>query len=81
MDWAKSNGGITGENIKKGMYANKNWVPKGLEGVCLAANWTNDDHRGINQVNIYKANYKDSGTDVNKVSTVTLDRRDDWLGY
>jgi branched-chain amino acid transport system substrate-binding protein len=81
MEWAKDNGGITGENIKKGMYANKNWVPKGLEGVCLAANWTNEDHRGINQVNIYKANYANGGIDVNKVSTVTLDRRDDWLGY
>jgi branched-chain amino acid transport system substrate-binding protein len=81
MDWAKGNGGITGANIKKGMYANKNWVPKGLEGVCLAANWTNDDHRGINQVNIYKANYENGGVNVNKVSTVTLDRRDDWLGY
>jgi len=81
MEWAKDNGGITGENIKKGMYANKNWVPKGLEGVCLAANWSNEDHRGINQVNIYKANYENGGVKVNKVSTVTLDRRDDWLGY
>jgi branched-chain amino acid transport system substrate-binding protein len=81
MEWAKENGGITGENIKKGMYANKNWVPKGLEGVCLAANWTNDDHRGINQVNIYQGNYSDGSVKVKKVSQVTLERRDDWLGY
>ncbi len=81
MEWAKSNGGITGENVKKGMYAKSNWVPKGLEGVCLAANWSNDDHRGINQVNIYKGNYNGGNVQVEKVNQVTLERRDDWLGY
>ena len=81
MEWAKDNGGITGENIKKGMYAKKNWVPKGLEGVCLAANWSNEDHRGINQVNIYKGNYNGGDIAIEKVSQVTLKRRDDWLGY
>ena len=81
MEWAKDNGGITGENVKKGMYAKKNWVPKGLEGVCLAANWSNDDHRGINQVNIYKGNYNGGDIKIEQVSQVTLKRRDDWLGY
>ncbi len=81
MEWAKKNGGITGENIKKGMYVKKNWVPEGLEGVCLAANWSDDDHRGINQVNIYKGNNVDGKLKVEKVSQVTLDRRSDWLGY
>ena len=81
MEWAKDNGGITGENIKKGMYAKSDWVPKGLEGVCLAANWTAEDHRGINQVNIYKGNYNGGDIKIEKVSQVTLKRRDDWLGY
>ena len=81
MEWAQANGGITGENVKKGMYANKNWVPNGLEGVCLAANWTNEDHRGINQVNIYKGNYNGGDIKIEQVSQVTLKRRDDWLGY
>lgn len=81
MEWAKENGGITGENIKKGMYVKKNWVPKGLEGVCLAANWSKDDHRGVNQVNIYKGNYNKGNVTAEKVSVVTLERRDDWLGY
>ena len=81
MEWAKDNGGITGENVKKGMYAKKNWVPKGLEGVCLAANWSNDDHRGINQVNVYKGNYNGGDIKIEQVSQVTLKRRDDWLGY
>ena len=81
MEWAKDNGGITGENVKKGMYVHKDWVPKGLEGVCLAANWTSDDHRGINQVNIYKGNYNGGDIKIEQESQVTLKRRDDWLGY
>lgn len=81
MEWAKDNGGITGENVKKGMYAKNNWVPEGLEGVCLAANWSNEDHRGINQVNIYKGNYNGGDIKIEQVSQVTLKRRDDWLGY
>ncbi|MCP4323810.1 MAG: ABC transporter substrate-binding protein [Alteromonadales bacterium] len=81
MEWAKENGGITGENVKKGMYAKKNWVPEGLEGVCLSANWSSVDHRGINQVNIYKGNYNGGDIQIKKESQVTLERRDDWLGY
>lgn len=81
MQWAKKNGGITGENIKKGMYARKNWVPEGLDGVCLAANWSPEDHRGVNQVNIYKGNYNGGDIKVERVNQVTLERRVDWLGY
>lgn len=81
MEWAKNNGGITGENVKKGMYAKKNWVPKGLEGVCLQANFSIDDHRGVNQVNVYKGNYNKGKVQIEKVSQVTLKRRADWLGY
>ncbi|OUR78222.1 branched-chain amino acid ABC transporter substrate-binding protein [Colwellia psychrerythraea] len=81
MEWAEENGGITGENIKKGMYVKSDWVPKGLEGVCLPATWKADDHRGINKINIYNANYENGSVKVNKVSTVTVERRDDWLGY
>jgi branched-chain amino acid transport system substrate-binding protein len=81
MEWAKDNGGVTGENVKKGMYARQNWVPKGLEGVCLAATWTAEDHRGINQVNIYKGNFNGGDVTVEKVNQVTLERRVDWLGY
>ena len=81
MEWAKKNGGITGANIKRGMYAVKDWEPKGLEGACMPATWTNEDHRGINTVNIYKGNYVDGEVKIDKVSEVTLERRDDWLGY
>src|SRR4051812_28199158 len=47
MDWAAQNGGVTGPNVKKGFYAKKDWVPAGLEGVCLPSTWTENDHRGM----------------------------------
>ncbi|QIZ75955.1 ABC transporter substrate-binding protein [Ferrimonas lipolytica] len=81
MLWAKKNGGITGENVRNGMYATKDWVPAGLEGVCLPATWTAEDHRGINQVNIYKGNYNAGDVKIEKVTEVTLERRADWLGF
>ena len=81
MEWAKENGGITGPNIKQGMYARTNWVPKGLEGVCMPATWTAEDHRGINTVNIYSGEAHDGDVKVTKLETITLPRRDDWLGY
>ena len=81
MEWAKDNGGITGPNVKKGMYARKDWVPSGLEGVCLPATWAADDHRGIAEVNIYKGNYNKGDISIERVDTVSLERRPDWLGY
>lgn len=81
MEWAKKNGGITGENIKKGMYATKSWIPQGLEGACMPATWTQEDHRGINNVNIYKGNYVNGEVKIDKVSEITLERREDWLGF
>ncbi|WP_416351551.1 ABC transporter substrate-binding protein [Parashewanella curva] len=81
MEWAKDNGGITGANVKKGMYATQNWVPKGLEGVCLPATWKDDDHRGIAEVNIYKGNFDKDNVSIEQVDTVSLERRADWLGY
>ncbi|MBY6094084.1 ABC transporter substrate-binding protein [Ferrimonas balearica] len=81
MEWAKANGGITGENIKAGMYARKDWVPAGLEGVCLPATWAANDHRGVSQVNIYKGNYNGGDILIEPVSQMTLERRADWLGF
>ena len=47
MEWAKANGGITGKGIRDGMYQKSEWVPEGLEGVCLPSTWTPEDHRGL----------------------------------
>ena len=35
MEQAMNSDDFTGEGIKKAMYKKENWVPKGLEGVCL----------------------------------------------
>ena len=55
MAWAAANGGISGPGIRDGMYQKRDWVPDGLEGACAPATWTPDDHRGFNQIRIYRA--------------------------
>lgn len=94
MEWADKNGGITGENIKKGMYQIKDWVPAGLEGVCPAGTWTETDHRGHMDVYVYQANVKedpnasadvatllkDGTIGMTKLFDAKLPRKDEWLG-
>jgi branched-chain amino acid transport system substrate-binding protein len=93
LDWAAANGGATGENVAKGFYQKKDWVPAGMEGVCNASTWTEKDHRGTLKVDLYRA--KISGTtdgDLNelmskgaikleKVKTVELPRKPEWFGW
>jgi branched-chain amino acid transport system substrate-binding protein len=81
MEWAKENGGITGENIRNGMYARKDWVPAGLEGVCIPSTWTPEDHRGVMTSFIYQGHVKGGEVSIEKIAETTLPRRDDWLGY
>ena len=80
MDWAKANGDLTGKNIRDGMYQRKDWVPAGLEGVCTPSTWTNEDHRGLTQVTINSGSMKDGKAIIEKIATIDLPRRDDWLG-
>jgi branched-chain amino acid transport system substrate-binding protein len=80
MEWAKANGGITGENIRKGMYAKQDWVPKGLEGVCIPSTWTPTDHRGTMTVSINRGNFENGKVKVEKVADTVLKREDRWLG-
>ena len=81
MEWAKANGGLTGENIRNGMYAKQDWVPAGLEGVCLPSTWTAEDHRGLMTVAINRGSVTDDGVVIERVAETTLPRRDDWIGY
>ncbi|MGI9337580.1 MAG: ABC transporter substrate-binding protein [Gammaproteobacteria bacterium] len=82
MEWAlENNGEITGAGIKQGMYARTNWVPKGLEGVCIPSTWTEKDHRGTMRVNVYSGVVKNGKAEVSKVAETTLPRREDWLGF
>ncbi|WP_299440509.1 ABC transporter substrate-binding protein [uncultured Rhodospira sp.] len=81
MEWAKENGGITGPNIKQGMYARTDWVPEGLEGVCIPSTWTAEDHRGTMTVNVYRGTNVGGEVGIERVAQTTLPRRDDWLGW
>lgn len=81
MEWAKANGGLTGANIKKGMETRKDWVPAGLEGVCMPSTWTETDHRGTTVVSVNRGSFIDGKVVIELVDTVSLPRRDDWIGY
>ena len=74
-------GGVTGPNIKASMYKKSNWVPAGLEGVCLPSSWKADDHRGSTQVMVYQADVKGGAISMHKVHSVELPRRPEWLGW
>ncbi|WP_029010025.1 ABC transporter substrate-binding protein [Azospirillum halopraeferens] len=93
MDWAVQNGGVNGPNIKKGMYQKTDWVPAGLEGVCVPSTWTDADHRGTNVVNLYRAKVtgpteaavpelmKSGATALEKIATIEVPRKAEWLGW
>ncbi|MGO4717109.1 ABC transporter substrate-binding protein [Bradyrhizobium sp. 2TAF24] len=93
LDWALKNGGATGDNVVKGFYQKKDWVPAGLEGVCSPSTWTDKDHRGTMKVDLYRAKVTGSTDgDLNdlmakgvikleKVKTVELPRKPEWLGW
>ena len=82
MEWADANGGIDGPNIKKGMYAKKNWVPKGLEGVCPPGTWTAEDHRGFTEALVYRGDVK-SGKEWSMANlfAANIPRKPEWLGW
>lgn len=95
METAAANGGeINGPRIRDGFYARKDWVPKGFEGVCTPSNFTAEDHRGQMRVALYRAVVTGDTTQgsvaelmragtmkLEPVTTITLERRADWLGW
>jgi branched-chain amino acid transport system substrate-binding protein len=92
IEWAVKNGGAVGENVKKGFYQKANWVPAGMEGVCKPSTWTEKDHRPTTEVDVYRmkisgatdaplADLMKAGTmKLEKVKTVSLPRKAEWLG-
>tara|TARA_B100000963_G_scaffold111984_1_gene97494 strand:- start:5509 stop:6795 length:1287 start_codon:yes stop_codon:yes gene_type:complete len=94
MKIAQNNGDFSGEGIKNAMYEKENWVPEGLEGVCLPATWKSDDHRGLMEVPIYRV-VVNSSTEklkveelmkkkiiqLKKIDQIKLPRRPEWRGY
>lgn len=93
MEWADKNGGVSGPTVTKGMYQKKNWVPVGLEGVCLPSTFTEEDHRGLLAVSIYRTKVsgatdaplpdlmKNGTIKLEKVKVITLPRKAEWLGW
>ncbi|MCW8084699.1 ABC transporter substrate-binding protein [Sabulicella glaciei] len=95
METAAANGGqITGERIRDGFYARRDWVPEGFQGVCAPSNFSNEDHRGTLAVALYRSVVQGDTTQASvdelmrngtmrlePVTTVNLERRRDWLGW
>src|SRR5258708_38821972 len=93
VEWAAKNGGTNGETVKKGFYQKANWVPAGMEGVCNASTWTEKDHRGTLKVDLYRMKVagatdaplndlvKNGGIKLEKVKTIDLPRKAEWLGW
>ncbi|TXJ28363.1 MAG: branched-chain amino acid ABC transporter substrate-binding protein [Afipia sp.] len=93
VEWAAKNGGATGENVKKGFYQKKDWVPAGMDGVCNPSTWTDKDHRPTMKVDIYRMKVsgatdaavadlvKNGAIKLEKVKTVDLPRKAEWLGW
>jgi branched-chain amino acid transport system substrate-binding protein len=95
METAAQGGGqITGERIRDGFYARKDWVPQGFAGVCNPSTFTAEDHRGTMRVSLYRAHVSGdtSGGSVAElmrggtmrlepIGTVELERKREWLGW
>ena len=93
MDWAATQGTISGESIKAGMYVRQNWVPKGTEGVCKPSQWSATDHRGMVQVDLYRVTVKgnteapvadliaNGSIAMTKIAAIDLPRKKEWLGW
>ena len=92
MEAADRDGGVTGPKIKAAMYGKPDWVPRGLEGVCLPATWSAEDHRGVVDVPIYRGRAKAAEGDLEarvaagvismeRLAVVKIPRKADWLGW
>lgn len=94
METAAERGQVNGVSIRDGFYTRQNWVPTGFEGVCEPSNFTAEDHRGTLTVGLYRAVVGGDATQasvddlmragtmrLDRVTSITLDRRRDWLGW
>jgi branched-chain amino acid transport system substrate-binding protein len=90
---AAQKGKVTGPAIAKALESKKDWVPKGLEGVCRPSTWTADDHRPTTEVEVYKVAVG-GATDapvgelmqkgvikLQKTAVINLPRKPEWLGW
>lgn len=80
MEWADKNGGVTGDNVRKGLEQKKDWEPKGLEGVCAPATWSEDDHRSVVKVDVVEGQVSGGKTGWKSLATIDLGRDAKWWG-
>ena len=92
MEWADREGEVTGPKIKAAMYRKPEWVPRGLEGVCLPATWSAEDHRGVVDVPIYRGRSRagegdlaglvaEGAISMERLAVLRIPRKADWLGW
>ncbi|MCK4503586.1 MAG: ABC transporter substrate-binding protein, partial [Desulfuromonadales bacterium] len=81
MKMADKKGKLNGTGIKAAMESMTDYVPVGLEGVCLPSTWTGEDHRGTTLVSVYKSEYNKGDFKMEKQATVEVPRRAEWLGW
>ena len=81
MKSADKKGELNGTTIKAEMEMMKNYVPEGLDGICLPSTWTSEDHRGTTLVSVYKRLFNKGDFKMIKQATVEVPRRDEWLGW
>jgi branched-chain amino acid transport system substrate-binding protein len=77
---ADKTGGITGESVRKAMYAQGNWTPEGLQGVCAPATWTDKDHRSVVDVPVMQGTMAGGKPGWKRLDVVSLGREAEWLG-
>ncbi len=80
LEAADAAGGITGANVKAAMESRADWVPNGLEGVCLPSTWTDTDHRGTTTVKVYRGKVAGDVRGMEEIYIAQLERRPEWLG-
>jgi len=95
MQTAGEGGGqMTGERIRDGFYARRDWVPTGFDGICVPSTFTPEDHRGTNKVQLFRARVTGdtsqgsvgelmaAGTmKLEPVATIEVERKREWLGW
>ena len=79
MEWADKNGGLNGDNIRKGFYQKQNWAPKGFEGVCAPATWTAADHRSVDKVTLWESLFKNGKPAWKRVADIPMPREAKWF--
>jgi branched-chain amino acid transport system substrate-binding protein len=74
-------GQLNGPGLKAAMEKMTAHVPAGLDGVCLPSTWTPEDHRGMMQVLVYRSEVKGDAISKEKLATIEVPRRFEWLGW